>query len=147
MVLFDLTQFAPTKHFRINELFSEFLVKLSGFLLTKKWFSLLKILHFFREPETPLDSGIPNRRRWLTLPASFGKNISKSDTVGWFCWQKTWRKFFKNYEFSFKNMVQIRRNSTILKGFQKVANNLVRNIIFSLKHKYMFLMFFENFGK
>ena len=67
--MFDFNNFVPTKHSPNNRQFSEFLVTLSGFLLTKKWFYLLKMLHFFREPETPLDSGITSRRRWLSFHA------------------------------------------------------------------------------
>ena len=129
----DFNNFVPTNHSPNNRQFSEFLVKLSGFLLTKKWFHLLKMLHFFREPETPSDSGITSRRRWSHFPASFGKTIPKYDTFCWFYWQKTWRIFFENNNFSFEKMVQILRKTTILKGFQKVNPILCETYYFSKK--------------
>ena len=69
----DFDNFAPTNHSPNNRLFLEFLVKLSGLLLIKKLFSLLKCFNFFGEPKHPSDSGITSRRRWSHFPASFGK--------------------------------------------------------------------------
>ena len=114
----DVDNFAPTNHSPNNRLFLEFLVKLSGLLFIKKLFSLLKCFNFLREPEPPSDSGILRPRRGSSFPPFFDKNISKTHTFCWFRWQKIWRKFFENSEFSFKNQVPIPRKSIFLKGFR-----------------------------
>ena len=82
----DFNNVAPTIHSLNNELFPEFLVKLTGFLLTKKLFSLLKCFNFFREPEPPSDSGILRPRRGSSFTPFFDKKISKTHTFCWFCW-------------------------------------------------------------
>ena len=82
----DFDNFAPTNHSPNNRLFLEFLVKLSGLLLIKKLFSLLKCFNFFREPEPPSDSGILRPRRGSSFTPFFDKKISKTHTFCWFCW-------------------------------------------------------------
>ena len=128
----DFNNVAPTNHSPNNRLFLEFLVKLSGLLLIKKLFSLLKCSNFFRKPEPPSDSGILRPRRGSSFPPFFDKNIFKTHTFSWFLWPKIWRTFFENSEFSFKNQVLIiLRKSIILKGFQKVVTILCETQCFS----------------
>ena len=103
MKMFDFTQFRPTKHFRINRLFSDFRVKLSGFLLTKRLFYLLKMLHFCREPETPSDSGITSRRRWLSFALFFGKKSRNLTLFVDFFYRKFGKHYWKTLNFVSKN--------------------------------------------
>ena len=135
MIYFYFTQFPLTKHFRINELFSEFLVKLSGFLLTQKLFYLLKMFHFLGEPETPSDSSITSRRRGSSFPPFFDKKISKPHTFCGFVSWKNWRNFFENAYFSIQKGIRILLKISIVKGYQKVQQILCETHFVSKKQK------------